>query len=101
MSSLIPERTIVISPSLAATIGLEEAALLHTLSAIVNYQTQQTNSDWHRVDAQRLQELCPFWTIEQLQRVSKALSDKGIVRIDSAPLPQSGELAFRFDQHHA
>lgn len=98
MSSLIPERTIVISPSLAATIGLEEAVLLHTLSAIINYQTQQTTNGWHRVDAQRLQDLCPFWSIEQLQRVSKALSDKGIVRIDSAPLTQSGELAFRFDQ---
>lgn len=103
MSSLIPERTIVISPSLAATIGLEEAVLLHTLSAIINYQTgsDQTHlatNGWHRIDAQRLQELCPFWSIEQLQRVSKALADKGIVRIDSAPLPQSGELAFRFDQ---
>jgi len=99
MSSLIPERTIVISPSLAATIGLEEAVLLHTLSAIVNYQTTSpATNGWHRVDTQRLQELCPFWSIEQLQRVSKALSDKGIVRIDSAPLTQSSELAFRFDQ---
>jgi hypothetical protein len=101
MSSLIPERTIVISPSLAATIGLEEAVLLHTLSAIVNYQTQAPANGWHRVDAQRLQELCPFWSVEQLQRVSKALADKGIVRIDSAPLTQSGELAFRFDQDRA
>jgi len=98
MSSLIPERTIVISPSLAATIGLEEAVLLHTLSAIVNYQTHASANGWYRVEAQRLQELCPFWSVEQLQRVSKALSDKGIVRIDSAPLTQSNELTFRFDQ---
>jgi len=98
MSSLIPERTIVISPSLAATIGLEEAVLLHTLSAIVNYQTQANADGRHRISAQRLQELCPFWSLEQLQRVCKALSDKGIVRIDSAPLTQSNELAFRFDK---
>jgi len=101
MSSLIPERTIVISPSLAATIGLEEAVLLHTLSAIVNYQTHATTDGWHRLNAQRLQELCPFWSLEQLQRVCKALSDKGIARIDSAPLTQSNELAFRFDKERS
>lgn len=105
MSSLIPERTIVISPSLAATIGLEEAVLLHTLSAIVNYQTSSPQNPpttgWYRIEAQRLQELCPFWSIDQLQRVSKALADKGIVRIDSAPLTQSNELTFRFDQQRS
>lgn len=101
MSSLIPERTIVISPSLAATIGLEEAVLLQTLSAIVNYQTVTPNDSWHRVDTERLLALCPFWPVEQLQRVCKALTDKGIVRIDSPPLTQSDELKFRFDEQKA
>jgi len=97
MSSLIPERTIVISPSLAATIGLEEAVLLQTLSAIINYQTVSPADGWHRVETTRLLTLCPFWPVEQLQRVCKALTDKGIVRIDSPPLTQCDELKFRLD----
>ena len=34
-SSLIPERPLIISPTLAATIGLEEAVMLHVLSELM------------------------------------------------------------------
>jgi hypothetical protein len=36
-SSLIPEKPLVISPSLAATIGLEEAVMLQGLHDAMNY----------------------------------------------------------------
>ena len=34
-SSLIPERPLVISPTLAATIGLEEAVMLHVIGEML------------------------------------------------------------------
>ena len=37
-SSLIPERPLVISPTLAATIGLDEAVMLHVLSELIAHR---------------------------------------------------------------
>ena len=39
--SLIPEKMLSISPSLAATIGLEEAVLLHALNELSEHNGQE------------------------------------------------------------
>lgn len=98
--SLIPEKPLVIFPSLAATIGLEEAVLLQVLGELMNHQASEPQGDyhWHRVSADQLQKLVPFWQLEDLQRVTFNLRDKGILLLASAPLAESGELRFALNQ---
>ena len=101
MTLLVPERMLVFSPALAATIGLEEAVLLHMLHDLSvslprrhasHHHTPHGN--WFEVDAVTLEGLLPFWDRRELQRVSKSLVDKGVIRIDSAPLGSSETLRF-------
>lgn len=100
MSSLIPERQLIISPSLAATIGLEESVMLQFLNDISRLSQGQLNKgyQWFSVELTTLQQQLPFWDSSDLQRVSKSLKDKGIILIDSAPLPQSQQLRFAMNE---
>lgn len=85
MSSLIPERPLVISPSLAATIGLEEAILLQVLNdvALLGKGQQQQGRRWFTITANELQPLLPFWQYPQVCRISQSLADKGIILINN------------------
>jgi hypothetical protein len=98
--SLIPEKMLSISPALAATIGLEEAVLLTALNELMCYSAPELNKgyEWLNVDAQQLQKHLPFWSIPDLQRISASLRDKGILLIASAPLHESNELRFAFNE---
>ena len=71
MSSLIPEKPLLVSPSLAATIGLEEACMLSLISEVATYR--QTAGGWLELDEALLSKLMPFWTDYDLQRISKNL----------------------------
>ena len=98
--ALIPEKMLSISPSLAATIGLEEAILLHTLNELMFYSSPELSKgyEWLNVEAQQLQKNLPFWSISDLQRISASLRDKGVLLIASAPLHESNELRFAFNE---
>ena len=101
--SLIPEKTLAFSPSLAATIGLEEAVLLQALSELMEHGTPETRQGYHwlNVHLAQLQKITPFWDVNSLQRVSSSLRDKGILLIASAPLTESHELRFAFNEQEA
>ena len=101
MSSLIPERHLVISPSLAATIGLEEAVLLGYLSTLKHFSQGELSRgfDWYRVSAADLQTELAFWQLRDLQRICTSLRDKGIILISSPPLTDSAELRFAFNRN--
>lgn len=84
-SSLVPERPLLISPTLAATIGLEEAVLLHVLSEMklrlpVSYKD---GLRWIELDLEMLATNLPFWNQEQIKRIQKSLLEKGLVQLDT------------------
>ncbi len=83
-SSLIPERPLIISPTLAATIGLEEAVLLHVLSELMMYKTGvlRQGLNWLELDQQALLDALPFWAWIDVKRVQKSLQDLGLILID-------------------
>ncbi len=99
-SSLISEKPLLFSPSLAATIGLEEAILLSALNDVAHYLPGQYRQGhhWHRLEGSQLENLLPFWNDLDLQRVSKSLRDKGIILLDSAPYSESRQLHFAFNE---
>ncbi|TFH74816.1 hypothetical protein E3V39_01245 [Gammaproteobacteria bacterium LSUCC0112] len=83
-SSLIPERPLIISPTLAATIGLEEAVLLHVLSELMVHKPclLRQGLNWLELDQQTLLDALPFWAWIDVKRVQKSLQDLGLILID-------------------
>ena len=99
-SSLLPERPILISPSLAATVGLEEATMLSVLGEITRL-SRPVKTDayhWYDIDLSTLQAILPFWNSDDLQRVSQSLRAKGVIVLRSAPLSQSGRLLMAYNE---
>ena len=99
--SLIPEKQLNVSPSLAATIGLEEALLLGILGDfLLHGQTEKHNGfDWLNISSAQLRETAPFWTERDIQRIVSNLRDQGILLIASAPFAESQQLRFAINQH--
>ena len=98
--SLIPERQLLFSPLLAATIGLEEAILLQHLQPLFEHPGPQirNNYAWLTIERAYLLRTLPFWTAEDLQRISRSLADKGVLLIDSAPLHTAERLVFAVNE---
>ena len=85
--SLIPEKTLQVSPSLAATIGLEEATMLSVLSDLLEHREPERSRgyEWLRLNEESLQRYMPFWSEHDIQRIAKNLVDTGILLLNSAP----------------
>ena len=96
-SSLIHERTLLISPTLAATIGLEEAVMLQLLHDAAQFGARP-GQRWHEIDKDELLRLLPFWNERDCQRISASLRDKGVLAIDSPPLEQTHCLRFALEE---
>jgi len=98
-SSLIPERPLLISPSLAATIGLEEACMLSILGDMAAYLplVPSNGREWLDLDEVWISRSMPFWTDYDVQRISRNLKDKGIIVLASAPYVESRRLTLAFD----
>ncbi|WP_068810000.1 DnaT-like ssDNA-binding domain-containing protein [Pseudohongiella nitratireducens] len=84
-SSLIPERPLIVSPTLAATIGLEEAVMLHVLSECMTHRklSRRGRLDWVEIDQQTLIDMFPFWAWIDIKRVQSKLSDLGLIQVDA------------------
>ena len=94
--SLIPEKPIVISPTLAATIGLEETVLLQVLQECLTHGSpvQSSGFDWVTIAGAKLLGLMPFWNEDDIRRLSACLHEKGLLLIGGGPF--SAQLDFRF-----
>jgi hypothetical protein len=94
--SLIPEKPIVISPTLAATIGLEETVLLQVLQECLAHGNplQSSGFDWITIAGAKLLELTPFWHEDDIRRLSASLHEKGLLLTGGGPF--SAQLDFRF-----
>jgi hypothetical protein len=98
--SLTPERQLVFSPLLAATIGLEEAILLQHLQQLFDHSSPDLRKGyaWLTVERTFLLHTLPFWSIEDLHRISRNLADKGVLLIDSPPLLGAERLVFALNE---
>ncbi len=97
MPSLLPERAIAFSPSLAATLGLEEAVMLQGLQEIsihASSQFRDGHRQWQHADRARLHQLFPFWTDEDTERIANSLQQKGVLLLNSAPYTEVKHLYY-------
>ncbi len=99
-SSLVPERQLVFSAGLAATIGLEEAILLQHLHGLFQHHQPQIrdNHAWLAVSREYLLSSLPFWNAVDLHRISRSLVDNGVILVDSPPLHSSERLVFALNE---
>ena len=87
-SSLLPERPLVISPTLAATIGLEEAVMLQTLADFISYRPEAARAAsggkrWVRCNLTEMAALFPFWAPIDIRRNHRSLQSLGLISIDA------------------
>lgn len=85
MSSLV-ERPLLVSPSLAATIGLE-AALLYQLLAewqVLLEGRLQQGQEWYLLDTAKLGGQLPFWESDKILQVLRILADQGLIIVGGA-----------------
>lgn len=100
MASLIPEKHLSVSPSLAATIGLEETVLLSYLADVIQHAQgiESQGYQWFELSEQKLNSDLAFWSSSDMQRICESLRDKGVLLVSSAPLRESGKLRFAINE---
>jgi len=79
---LINEPALQVLPSLAASIGLEEAIILQQLHYWLNNKVEgriENGEKWIYNSYQEWQENFPFWSVQQIQRIFLNLEKGGVV----------------------
>ena len=89
---LFSDKTIALSATLAATIGLEEAILLTVLNDAARLQSQ----NWARLGNNALRQHLPFWDDVTIRRVLRSLTDKGLLSLQGHVFPDGEGLIFAF-----
>jgi len=99
--SLIPEKSIIFSPTLAATLGLEEAILLQILQECVSHSEQVTSSGfaWTSISGEKLHELSPFWNEQDIRRLTASLHEKGLLLVGGGAFVTGQEFRFAFNEN--
>ena len=85
-SSLITERPLLVSPTLAATIGLEEAVMLQALSEYSALNFAQKKLDNNELNTftftnEQMEAVFPFWAENEIIRVRDSLAAIGVITI--------------------
>ena len=90
----MPEKTLSLSPQLAATLGLEEA-LLYQLLGEIQYFSPRDGQNLS-VDCGHLLSLTPFWNLNDMRRILANLRDQGVIRFVSPPFGTGDNFVFSF-----
>lgn len=89
---LFSDKTIALSATLAATIGLEEAILLTVLNDAARLQSQ----NWARLGNNALRQQLPFWDDVSIRRVLRNLVDKGLLSLQGPMFPDAEGVIYAF-----
>ncbi len=94
----MPEQPLLLYPSLARQLGVEEALLLQLLTQYhLNSPTQNQNGyEWLTLTHQQLNTTAPFWQARDIQRLVTNLREANVLLLASAPYLQSHMLKFAF-----
>lgn len=84
-TSLIPERPLLISPTLAATIGLHEAVFLHVISELLlqHVPVYRQQLRWGEINQSTLINALPFWDPTEIKRVQRNVQDLGLLLVEA------------------
>ncbi len=93
-TSLIPERPLLISPTLAATIGLEEAVLLHVFSELLLLHPPifRQQRRYCTITQIQLINALPFWELNDIIRVQESIVGMGLLLVEPMPGNEQAKL---------
>jgi hypothetical protein len=99
MKDLFPEKPILVYPTLAASIGLEEATMLSMLDDMTRHKEGMASQgmQWYHLSEKTLKNHITFWDARDIQRTSQRLRDLGLILVRSAPFMQSLVIDFAFN----
>lgn len=99
-SSLIPDKPLLLHPSLAATIGLEEAVLLSVLADVgaLGEAQERNGYCWLDIACDCVCEAAPFWQPQDIARVANSLRDKGILLMGASEFGASSRFKFAYNE---
>ena len=103
-SPILPERPLLISPTLAETIGLEETVMLQAIADLIEYREKIKRNDdssliWIKVSYRELESLLSFWDLSEIKRIQESLQKLGMIRIEAVDSKAEILLAIN-DQAH-
>ena len=103
MSAAFVERQLLVSPSLAATLGLEEALLYQLLAEWLPLLDSRESQGihWYIIDKQRLNKQLPFWDMHKIEEVLRTLNDQGLIIIGAALMSNAQNIRIAFTQSKA
>lgn len=80
---LAPERPLVLSPSLAARVGLKEAVMLHVIRELSRPKAGVTTTAprWITASQATLRQAMPWWSMWELRQVRNSLLRKKLLRM--------------------
>ncbi|MBW2940345.1 DnaT-like ssDNA-binding domain-containing protein [Zhongshania aquimaris] len=86
MSAALVERPLLVSPSLAATLGLEAALLYQLIAEWLPLLTGRENQGqrWFLIDKDQLSKQLPFWDLNKIEEVLRTLHNQGLIIIGAA-----------------
>ena len=99
-SPLIPEKPILVYPSLANTVGLDEAIMLTVLSDLTQGLASSIRNGyaWYSLETDCCREAVPFWQAHDIQRVCNSLRDKGVLLIGASAFGADANFRFAFNE---
>lgn len=99
--SFVPEKSINFSPTLAVTIGLEEAILLQLLQECLSHNDirMEDGLRWANLKEEKLLELAPFWKPNDIMRYMSCLQAKGILLLYEERRCEVKYYNFAFNEH--
>ena len=95
-STLLPERPMLISATLAATIGLDEAVMLHVLGELVSREGPLSSAEISlcvTLSQEQLKTAFPFWEKTDIYRIQKSLEALGLIAFEDKK-NEIGEMVF-------
>ncbi|MFT5604328.1 MAG: hypothetical protein ACI9G5_001285 [Paracoccaceae bacterium] len=96
-AAVVIERPLIVSPSLAATLGLHEA-LLYQLLTEWTLLTGKNENSWQLIDKQQLQQLLPFWELGEIENTLRQLQSQGVLALGSALNASARNIRFSLQQ---
>ena len=99
--SFVPEKSINFSPTLAVTIGLEEAILLQLLQECLSHNNIRMEDAlrWTSLKEEKLLELAPFWKTNDIMRYMSSLQAKGILLLREERRYEVKSYSFAFNEY--
>ena len=86
MSAALVERPLLVSPSLATTLGLEAALLYQLIAEWLPLLTgrESQGQQWFLIAKDQLSNQLPFWDSNKIEEVLRTLHDQGLIIIGAA-----------------